>query len=116
MAQGVFAANVYQQVRFADSGGVHRTPDTGDELLGGNRVGLPPRKRFHYGPVPGFRRLPLHVRRVKALPLRFRSAATMAACSTTMARQHTNLRVRKSCAMNTYRKTGWGPAPFSVCI
>ncbi len=38
-ANVVLAANVYQQVRFSDSGGVHRTPETGDELLPVNKVG-----------------------------------------------------------------------------
>jgi len=33
-ANVVLAANVYAQVRFSDSGGVHRTLETGDELRG----------------------------------------------------------------------------------
>ena len=34
------AAKVYPQVRFSDSGGVHRTPDTGDELSPPNKGAL----------------------------------------------------------------------------
>src|SRR6266704_718065 len=34
------AAKVYQQVRFSDSSGVHRTPDTGDELSPPNKGAL----------------------------------------------------------------------------
>ena len=37
--RGATAANVFQQVRSSDSGGVHRTPETGDELLRVNKSG-----------------------------------------------------------------------------
>ncbi len=38
-AKVIRAANVYQQVRFSVSGGVHRTADTGDELSPLNKAG-----------------------------------------------------------------------------